>query len=146
MKSPLLSVSSRLWRMILGKSAVLLLGLRACGTLMTLSRQIPVISFLCHACDSSGNIFISCPLDFDLALLWRKQVQQLTQIATPLLNTFLQGILGNPVARQALQDLTVTPNLELFLQGLQNLTQITQPPIVSLLVRYYPERKQLLSA
>ncbi len=93
-----------------------------------------------------GTSSYAVPLNFDLALLWRKQVQQLTQIATPLLNTFLQGILGNPVARQALQDLTVTPNLELFLQGLQNLTQITQPPIVSLLVRYYPERKQLLSA
>ncbi len=61
-------------------------------------------------------------------------MQQLTEVATPLLNTFLQGILGNPVARQTLQDLTVTPNLERFLQGLQNLTQITQPPIVSLLV------------
>ena len=62
-------------------------------------------------------------------------MQQLTEVATPLLNTFLQGILNNPVARQTLQDLTVTPNLERFLQGLQNLTQITQPPIVSLLVR-----------
>lgn len=29
----------------------------------------------------------------------------------------------------------MTPNLERFIQGLQNLTQITQPPIVSLLVR-----------
>lgn len=62
------------------------------------------------------------------------QVQQITQIATPLLNTFSQGILGNPVARQALQDLTVTPNLERLIQGLQNLTQITNPPIISLLV------------
>ena len=70
-------------------------------------------------------------------------MQQLTQIATPLLNTFLQGILGNPVARQTLQDLTVTPNLERFIQGLQNLTQITQPPIVSLLVRCSAEREWL---
>ena len=63
------------------------------------------------------------------------QVQQLTQIATPLLNTFSQGILQNPAARQALQDLTVTPNLEQLIQGLQNLTAITNPPVFSLLVR-----------
>ena len=62
------------------------------------------------------------------------QVQQLTEVATPLLNTFLQGILGNPVAKQALQDLTVMPNLERFLQGLRNLTQISKRPIISLLV------------
>ena len=74
----------------------------------------------------------SCTLTVPLLLC--TQVEQLTEVATPLLNTFLQGILGNPVARQALQDLTVTPNLERFIQGLQNLTQITEPPIVSLLV------------
>ena len=62
-------------------------------------------------------------------------MQQLTQIATPLLNTFSQGILQNPAARQALQDLTVTPNLEQLIQGLQNLTAITNPPVFSLLVR-----------
>ena len=63
------------------------------------------------------------------------QVQEITQIATPLLNTFSQGILENPTARQVLQDLTVTPNLERFIQGLQNLTRITSPPIISLLVQ-----------
>ena len=68
----------------------------------------------------------------DIACL---QVQQLTQIATPLLNTFSQGVLQNPAARQALQDLTVTPNLEQLIQGLQNLTAITNPPVFSLLVR-----------
>ena len=62
-------------------------------------------------------------------------MQEITQIATPLLNTFSQGILQNPAARQTLQDLLVTPNLEQLIQGLQNLTAITNPPVFSLLVR-----------
>jgi hypothetical protein len=72
------------------------------------------------------------------------QVQEITQIATPLLNTFSQGILDNPTARLVLQDLTVTPNLERFIQGLQNLTRITSPPIISLLVRIHPQNSLLM--
>ena len=63
------------------------------------------------------------------------QLQQITEVITPLLETFSVGILGNPFAFEALQNFTTSTGTQTLLAALRNATDVGLPLLQRILVR-----------
>ena len=66
------------------------------------------------------------------------QLQQITDVITPLLETFSVGILGNPFAFEALQNFTTSAGTQTLLATLRNATDVGLPLLQRVLVRLLP--------
>ena len=62
------------------------------------------------------------------------QLQQITDVITPLLETFSVGILGNPFAFEALQNFTTSTGTQTLLATLRNATNVGLPLLQRILV------------
>ena len=65
------------------------------------------------------------------------QLQQITDVITPLLETFSVGILGNPFAFEALQNFTTSAGTQTLLATLRNATDVGLPLLQRVLVRAF---------
>ena len=64
------------------------------------------------------------------------QLQQITDVITPLLETFSVGILQNPYAFEALQNFTTSTGTQALLSALRNATDEGLPLLQRILVGY----------
>ena len=72
------------------------------------------------------------------------QLQQITDVITPLLETFSVGILGNMFAFEALQNFTTSTGTQTLLAALRNATDVGLPLLQRILVELQVFSVQLL--